>query len=42
MDIFKVLNAISKRKDEFIRKGMDESEALVKPFHIGRIPHSFA
>ncbi len=33
MDIFDVLNAISKRKDEFIRKGMDEREALIKAMY---------
>ncbi len=33
MDIFDVLNAVSISKDEFIRKGMNEHEALLKAVH---------
>ncbi len=33
MDIFDVLNAISKKKDEFVHNGMDEHEAQVKAMH---------
>jgi hypothetical protein len=33
MDIFEVLNAISKRKDEFVHNGMNEYEAMVKAIH---------
>lgn len=30
MDIFDVLSAISRKKDEFIRRGMNEHEALMR------------
>lgn len=29
MDIFDVLSAVSRKKDEFIRRGMNEHEALM-------------
>ncbi|VVB84382.1 Uncharacterised protein [uncultured archaeon] len=30
MDVFGVLDAISKRKDEFLRTGLNERKAMVK------------
>lgn len=30
MDIFDILQAVSKKKNEFIRQGMEEKEALIK------------